>query len=169
MKRLAMILAVVVGIIPGITSQVAYSDSSIDFIQTPIISETSNKQNVLDVEDLRKRNIAEINFTVRMYLWALAQRHPKILAKVTAPALRARFPDVRSMLVSMSLAHGPVMGTKNVFLHTPAFMNRQTVQTVYFIGRHGNHWMGQYKLNRDENGEYGIANYMIKKLAGEFS
>jgi hypothetical protein len=90
MKRLAMILAVVVGIIPGITSQVAYSDSSIDFIQTRIVSETSNKQTILDIEELRKPNIAEINFTVRMYLWALAQRHPEILAKVTAPALQCQ-------------------------------------------------------------------------------
>ena len=169
MKRLAMALAVVIGTIPGITPQIAYPDSSVDLVQTRIISESSNKTSDLDIENLQKRNIAEINFTVRMYLWALAQRQPEILAKVTAPALRAQFPDFRTMLVSMSLAHGPVMGTKNVFLHTPDLLNQKTVQTVYFIGRHGNHWMGQYNLTRNENGQYGIVNYRIKKLAGEFS
>ena len=169
MKRLAKILAVVIGIIPGITSQTAYPDTSVDFIQARITSETSNKQNILDVESLQKPNIAEINFTVRMYLWALARRQPEILAKVTAPALRSRFPDLRTMLVSMSLSHGPVMSTKNVFLHTPDFTHWQAVQTVYFIGSHGNHWMGQYNLQRNKNGQYGIANYRIKKLTGEFS
>ena len=100
---------------------------------------------------------------------ALAQRQAEILAKVTAPVLRNKFPDFRTMQVSMSLAHGPVMGAKNVFLHTPDLGNNQTLQTVYFIGRHGNHWMGQYNLKRNENGQYGIANYRIRKLAGEFS
>lgn len=169
MKRLAMAMAVVVGTIPGITPQIAYPDSSVDLVQTRIISESSNKTSDLDIENLQKRNIAEINFTVRMFLWALAQRQPEILAKITAPALRARFPDLSTMLVSMSLAHGPVIGTRNVFLHTPDLTDKQIVQTVYFIGRHGNHWMGQYNLTRNKNGQYGIADYKIKKLAGEFS
>ena len=169
MKRLAILLAVVIGLIPGITSQVAHSDSLIAYTQTPGKSVHSGKENMLEVNGGPERNIAEINFTVRMYLWALDQRQVEILAKVTAPVFQAKFSDVRTMMGSMSLVHRPVMGAKNIFLHTPDLSGNQSVQTVFFVGRHSNHWMGKYSLSRNDNGQYGITDVIIKKLAGEFS
>jgi hypothetical protein len=171
MKRLAIIMAVILGIIPGIilNANTAFADQKSAGYPAGIIAENSEPILVPDQYTVEQRDVFEINFTIRAFLWAVSNRRPEILVKTVSPVLRAEFPNPQTMLIALSAVHAPVIGAKYVFLHIPDFTNGFVVQAVYLDDRFGNPWKATYILRRSENGQYGVTGCFVKKLVGEFS
>lgn len=169
MKKLVLIMATIVGLIPGLApgtfTNLAYAsnhESQAEEQYPQLVPPSVIRKNT-------RQQVLEINFTVRTFLWALDRKKPKILAKIAAPQMLADFPNANMMMATMARVHKPVIGAKNVFLHLPTIKKNTAVQVVYLQDIKGNSWKATYMLKRSNTGRYGVFGCVLKKLPGKFS
>ena len=175
MKHFATKIAVVLGLIstiianPNIITNHAKADQLVANPVGRVISSLPVKLDATGKIQANQRDIIEINFTVRAFLWALNHRQPKILSMVAAQQLQEKFANSRLLMVAMNTAHAPVVGAKEVFLHTPDIDGNHAVQAVFLSDRRGIPWRATYQLSKNLSGRYGITDCTMKMLSGAFS
>ena len=111
--------------------------------------------------ELSHAEIAEINFTVRAFMWALDQKQPELLLKTTDQRAQLTYPSPAAFLAAVTRAHAVIVGSSDVFIPLPSLVGGEPVQTVFFKDAKGVAWKGTYLLKKQLDDRYAIARCKI--------
>ena len=107
-----------------------------------------------------------IRYTIRRHMQALNERNAAVLYDSLTPVIKNYYSNSNAFLDHLTTELQPLANARNYSFASIEREATDAVQEVAFIGSRGNEWIARFKLQRQPNGRWAIAQCLVEAAPG---